>query len=83
MMNAARLATELVRSCRAFGSTAAIWRRSQTGAGDPGWRGMQDTRILVSGDLNEYRIEEMLAAGARSILFGVGTELSTRGTRRR
>lgn len=39
--------------------------------------GMQATRILASGDLNEYLIERMVAAGARIDSFGVGTELST------
>ncbi len=39
--------------------------------------GMQNTRILASGDLNEFRISELLAAGAPIDSFGVGTDLST------
>lgn len=39
--------------------------------------GMKNTKILASGDLNEYKITELLAAGARIDLFGVGTDLST------
>jgi nicotinate phosphoribosyltransferase len=39
--------------------------------------GMRQTKILASGDLNEYKIAEMLAAGAPIDLFGVGTDLST------
>jgi nicotinate phosphoribosyltransferase len=39
--------------------------------------GMRETKILASGDLNEYRIAQMLDAGAQIDLFGVGTELST------
>jgi nicotinate phosphoribosyltransferase len=39
--------------------------------------GMRETTILASGDLNEYKIAQMLDAGAQIDLFGVGTELST------
>lgn len=39
--------------------------------------GLTDTKIVVSGDLNEYKIEELVAAGAPIDLFGVGTELAT------
>ena len=39
--------------------------------------GMADTRIFASGDLDEYRIEELLGRGARIDAFGVGTHLST------
>jgi len=39
--------------------------------------GMRDTRIVASGDLNEYRIEELLANDAPIDIFGVGTQLST------
>jgi nicotinate phosphoribosyltransferase len=39
--------------------------------------GMQRTKIMASGDLNEFKIAEMLAAGAQVDLFGVGTELAT------
>ncbi|MCI0337884.1 MAG: nicotinate phosphoribosyltransferase [Acidobacteria bacterium] len=39
--------------------------------------GMGETKILASGDLNEFKIAEMLERGAQIDLFGVGTELST------
>ena len=39
--------------------------------------GMQNTKILASGDLDEFKISKMLDDGARIDLFGVGTELST------
>ncbi len=39
--------------------------------------GMQQTRIMVSGDLDEFKITKLLAENAPIDLFGVGTELST------
>jgi nicotinate phosphoribosyltransferase len=39
--------------------------------------GFEDARIMVSGDLDEYRIRDLLAAGAPIDSFGVGTQLST------
>jgi nicotinate phosphoribosyltransferase len=39
--------------------------------------GRPDVQIVASGDLNEYRIHELLAAGAPIDLFGVGTEMDT------
>lgn len=39
--------------------------------------GMAKTKILASGDLDEYKIAAMLESGAQIDLFGVGTELST------
>ncbi len=39
--------------------------------------GLQHVKILLSGDLNEYKIAELLKKGARADLFGVGTELGT------
>jgi nicotinate phosphoribosyltransferase len=39
--------------------------------------GLGETRIVCSGDLDEYRIAELLAAGARIDGFGVGTALTT------
>lgn len=39
--------------------------------------GMHQTRIMASGDLDEYKIAELVAAGAPFDSFGVGTELST------
>ena len=39
--------------------------------------GHPEARIMVSGDLDEYRIRDLLAAGAPIDSFGVGTELAT------
>jgi nicotinate phosphoribosyltransferase len=39
--------------------------------------GMERTRIVASGDLEERRITELVAAGAPIDLWGVGTELGT------
>lgn len=39
--------------------------------------GLHDTRIFASGDLDEWRITEILAGGAPIDAFGVGTRLST------
>jgi nicotinate phosphoribosyltransferase len=39
--------------------------------------GLTDVSIFASGDLDEYRITELLAAGAPIDAFGVGTQLST------
>jgi nicotinate phosphoribosyltransferase len=39
--------------------------------------GMSETRIAASGDLEEVRIAELVAAGAPVDLWGVGTDLGT------
>jgi len=39
--------------------------------------GMRHVKIMLSGDLNEHRIEQLLAGGAPVDSFGVGTELAT------
>ena len=39
--------------------------------------GLADTKIIASGDLNEYKVEELVSRGAAIDLYGVGTELST------
>jgi len=39
--------------------------------------GLQGVKIVASGDLNEFKIEELLRSGAPIDLFGVGTELAT------
>jgi nicotinate phosphoribosyltransferase len=41
--------------------------------------GLQDAKIMATGDLNEYKILELVAAGAPIDAFGVGTELATSG----
>jgi len=39
--------------------------------------GLKNAKILASGDLNEFRIARLVAAGAPVDAFGVGTELVT------
>jgi nicotinate phosphoribosyltransferase len=39
--------------------------------------GLRDAKIMVSGDLDEYRIQQLVRAGAPIDAFGVGTQLST------
>ncbi|HLW77939.1 MAG TPA: nicotinate phosphoribosyltransferase [Bryobacteraceae bacterium] len=39
--------------------------------------GLPDAKIMATGDLNEYKIHELMAAHAPIDSFGVGTELST------
>ncbi len=39
--------------------------------------GWHDVKIFASGDLNEYKIDALVAAGAPIDAFGVGTELTT------
>ena len=41
--------------------------------------GLRDAKIMASGDLDEWRIADLLAAGAPIDAFGVGTELATSG----
>jgi nicotinate phosphoribosyltransferase len=38
---------------------------------------LRDVKILASGDLNEYKVEELVQQGAPIDIFGVGTELTT------
>jgi nicotinate phosphoribosyltransferase len=39
--------------------------------------GLHEAKIMATGDLNEHKIHELVAAGAPIDVFGVGTELST------
>jgi nicotinate phosphoribosyltransferase len=41
--------------------------------------GLRDAKIMVSGDLDEYVIRDLVAAGAAVDAFGVGTQLATSG----
>jgi nicotinate phosphoribosyltransferase len=41
--------------------------------------GLRDAKVMASGDLDEYRIRELVAAGAPIDAFGVGTQLATSG----
>jgi nicotinate phosphoribosyltransferase len=40
-------------------------------------RGHTETKIFASGDLNEYKVRDLVAAGAPIDAFGVGTDLAT------
>jgi len=39
--------------------------------------GLADAKIMATGDLNEHKIQELMAARAPIDVFGVGTELAT------
>jgi nicotinate phosphoribosyltransferase len=39
--------------------------------------GLRETRILASGDLNEYKVQALVQASAPIDVFGVGTEMVT------
>ena len=39
--------------------------------------GLQDTKIMASGDLDEYKIRDLVNSGAPIDAFGVGTQLAT------
>jgi nicotinate phosphoribosyltransferase len=39
--------------------------------------GLQDAKIMLSGDLDEYSIRDLVASGAPVDAFGVGTQLAT------
>jgi len=41
--------------------------------------GLRDAKIMVSGDLDEYRIRDLVQSGAPIDAFGVGTQLATSG----
>jgi len=41
--------------------------------------GLPDAKIMVSGDLDEYRIRDLVRSGAPLDAFGVGTQLATSG----
>jgi nicotinate phosphoribosyltransferase len=43
--------------------------------------GLEYVRIFASGDLDEYRVEELLRKGARIDAFGVGTRMGTSADR--
>jgi nicotinate phosphoribosyltransferase len=76
---AAELAAEgcTVRGVRLdSGDLATLARQVRAILDDAGLPGMQ---IIVSGDMDEYRIAALLAAGAPVDGFGVGTQLGTSG----
>ena len=75
---AAKLATEIGPSLRGIrldsGDLGALSKQVRMILDQAG---MQQTKIMVSGDLDEFKITELLAQSAPIDLFGVGTELST------
>jgi nicotinate phosphoribosyltransferase len=77
-LNAARLATEFGTNLRGVrldsGDLAGLSKQVRAILDEAG---MQQTKIMASGDLDEHKIAELFAAGAPFDLFGVGTELST------
>ncbi|MGH9767118.1 MAG: nicotinate phosphoribosyltransferase [Blastocatellia bacterium] len=77
-IDAARLATEFGPELRGVrldsGDLVELSKQARAILDEAG---MRQTKILASGDLNEYKIAEMIAAGAQIDLFGVGTDLST------
>lgn len=77
-LEGARRAAELgpgVRAVRLDSGDLASLSREVRGILDRG--GLEQTKIMASGDLDEDRIAELLAAGAPIDLFGVGTEMIT------
>ena len=77
-VNAARLATEFGPELRGVrldsGDMIELSKQVRAILDESG---MRRTKILASGDLNEFKIAEMIAARAPIDLFGVGTDLST------
>jgi nicotinate phosphoribosyltransferase len=77
-IDAARLATEFGPELRGVrldsGDLIELSKRVRAILDEAG---MRRTKIFASGDLNEFKIAELIAAGAPIDLFGVGTDLST------
>ncbi len=81
--NGARNAVEAARQAKSFGATLGAVR-IDSGDFDSESRvvreildaaGLGDVRIFVSGDLDEYAIAKLLAAGAPVDAFGIGTRM--------
>lgn len=77
-LHAAKLATEIGPSLRGVrldsGDLCKLSKQVRTILDQAG---LQQTKIMASGDLDEFKITAMLAKGAPIDSFGVGTELST------
>lgn len=58
------------------GDFAALSRKARAMLDEAGFK---EARIMVSGDLDEYKIRDLVQAGAPIDAFGVGTELATSG----
>jgi nicotinate phosphoribosyltransferase len=77
-INAARLATEFGPKLRGVRlDSGDLLELSKQARAILDEAGMRRTKIFASGDLNEFKIAELIAAGAAIDLFGVGTDLST------
>jgi nicotinate phosphoribosyltransferase len=77
-INAARLATEFGPKLRGVrldsGDMLELSKQVRAILDEAG---MRRTKIFASGDLDEFKIAGLIAAGAPIDLFGVGTDLST------
>lgn len=76
----ARLATELgkpIWGVRLDSGDLPALSREVRAVLDAG--GLPDAKIMVSGDLDEYRIRDLVRSGAPLDAFGVGTQLATSG----
>jgi nicotinate phosphoribosyltransferase len=77
-LNAAKLATEFGPALRGVrldsGDLATLAKQVRQILDEAG---MEQTKITASGDLDEFKIADLLAAHTPIDLFGVGTELST------
>ena len=73
---AASLGKPLWKLCGSIAATA-----DRTGSGGAGKilddAGLTEAKIMATGDLNEYKIHELVAARAPIDVFGVGTDLAT------
>ncbi|RME20423.1 MAG: nicotinate phosphoribosyltransferase, partial [Deltaproteobacteria bacterium] len=76
IVEAAKLAASLGPACKAVridsGDLAQLAVKVRKALDDAG---RKDVRIILSGNLNEYRIEKLLKARAPVDAFGVGTEM--------
>lgn len=77
-LHGAKLATDLgpsVKGVRLDSGDFAVQSKQVRAILDEG--GLKDTRIVVSGDMNEYKIADLIKAQAPIDSFGVGTEMVT------
>lgn len=72
---AARIAKDKLRGVRLDSGDLLALSRGVRAILDQ--HGCQSAKIVASGDLNEYRIAELRAAGAPIDMYGVGTDLVT------
>jgi len=72
---AARIARERLKGVRLDSGDLLALSRAVRSILDA--QGLRSAQIVASGDLNEYRIAELRAAGAPIDVYGVGTDLVT------